>query len=137
MVQFLVPQDTSMNNQELIKLNLEVSASDASEDEIDAMTRQLLSELKETNVESASLVKSGSAPEGTKSVDPVTAGAIAIAVLPGMLSKIIETIQAWVLRGNNRTVKFKGKVAGQTIDFEGSADDLQKLLVTLSKGKKK
>jgi hypothetical protein len=34
-------------------------------------------------------------------------------------------------------VKFKSKVSGQTIDFEGSSEDLQKILATLSKVKKK
>lgn len=121
-----------MDNQELAELNLEISASDVSEDDIDQMTRQLLFELRDTDVESAELVKGGSAPQGTKSVDPVTAGAIAIAVLPTMLPKIIETIQAWLLRDSNRTIKFKGKVAGQIMEFEGSAKDLQKLIDSLS-----
>jgi hypothetical protein len=96
------------------------------------MTRQLLSELRESDVESAELVRVVSMPLGTKSVDPVTAGAIAIAVLPPMLSKIIETLQAWLLRNSNRAVKFKGKVAGQAVEFEGSAEDLQKLIIALS-----
>jgi hypothetical protein len=124
-----------MDNQELIELNLEVSASDATGEEIDRLTRQLLTELKQTSVESAELVKGGSAPLGTKSIDPITAGAIAIAVLPPMLTKIIETLQSWLMRDTNRKIKFKGKVAGQVIEFEGSAEDLQKLIETLS-GKK-
>ncbi len=125
-------------NKELVELNLQVSVNEeASEDDLDRITRQLLSELREMDVESAELVASEAAPEGTKSVDPVTAGAIAIAVLPAMLPKIIEAIQAFVLRGSNRTVKFKGKLEGQTVEFEGSADDFQKLLVTLSNRKKK
>jgi len=124
-----------MDNQELTELKLEISASDASEDELDRLTRQLLAELRETDVESAELVKGGTAPAGTKAIDPVTAGAIAIAVLPSMLTKIIETIQAWLLRDSSRKIKFKGKVAGQVIEFEGSTDDLQKLIASLS-GKK-
>jgi len=41
-------------------------------------------------------------------------------------------IQAWASRGQGRTVKFKG----MGIEFEGSSEDLHKLLETLSKGKK-
>lgn len=126
-----------MDISKLTQLNLEISAGDATVEDIDRMTRQLLSELRNMDVESAELTKDSPAPAGTKSVDPVTAGAIAIAVLPTVLPKVVEAIQAWVLRGNNRTVKFKGKVAGQAIEFEGSAEELHKLLVTLSKGKKK
>ncbi len=122
-----------MDNQELVKLDLEISVGDATEEEIDRLTRQLLAELQQTNVESAELVKGGSAPAGTKSMDPVTAGALAIAVLPSMLTKIIETLQAWLMRDRTRKIKFKGKVAGQVIEFEGPAEDLQKLIETLSK----
>jgi hypothetical protein len=82
------------------------------------------------------LVKSGPAPHGAKSVDPITTGAIAIAVLPTFLPKIVEAVQAWALRGSNRTVKFKGKIKGQVIEFEGSSEDLEKILEILSKGKK-
>jgi hypothetical protein len=125
-----------MSNSETIQLNLEVSASDATEAEIDRMTRQLLSELRETDVESAELAKGGAAPRGSKG-DPVTIGSIALVVLPTMLPKVVDVVQAWALRGNNRTVKFKGKIGGKTIEFEGSSEEFQKLLTTLEKGKKK
>jgi hypothetical protein len=121
-----------MDNQEFTELSLEISASDASQDDIDRMTRQLLSELREMDVESAELVASEAAPAGTKSVDPVTVGAIVIAVLPNMLPKLMDMIQAWAMRGSNRAVKFKGMVAGQVMEFEGSAEDLQKLIASLS-----
>jgi hypothetical protein len=121
-----------MDNQELAKLSLEISASDASEDDIDRMTRQLLSELREMDVESAELVASEAAPGGTKSAGSVTAGAIAVEVFPGMLPKIMDMIQAWMMRDSGRSVKFKGMVAGQAIELEGSAEDLQKLLAALS-----
>jgi hypothetical protein len=124
-----------MDQPKLTQLNLEISASGATVEDIDRMTRQLLSELRELDVESAELAKGGRAPDGTKSLDPVTIGSIAIAVLPTALPKVVEAIQAWVLRGSNRTVKFKGKVGGQAIEFEGPADDLQRLLTKLSEGK--
>jgi hypothetical protein len=60
-------------------------------------------------------------------------GAIAIAVLPAAIPSLIALLQAWLLRGQGRTVKFKGK----GIEFEGSPEELQKLLATLDKGKTK
>lgn len=126
-----------MDISKLIQLNLEVSASDASVDDIDQMTRQLVTELRGMDVESVELAKGGRAPDGTKSVDPVTIGSIVIAVLPTALPKVVDAIQAWTSRGSTRTVKFKGKVAGQAIEFEGSAEDLHKLLEKLERGKKK
>jgi hypothetical protein len=126
-----------MDNPQLTELQLEISASDTTTEDIDQITRQLLRELRELDVESAELVKGDRAPDGTKSLDPVTIGSIAIAVLPTALPKVVDAIQAWVLRDNHRTVKFKGKVGGQAIEFEGSAEDLQRILTKLSKGNKK
>jgi hypothetical protein len=126
-----------MATENIIELELEISIEDAQEDYLDEATRQLLSELRETNVESVRLATSGVVPAGTKSIDPVTTGAIAIAVLPTFLPKVIDAVQAWAMRGNGRTVKFKGKVGGQMVEFEGHSEDLEKLISTLTKRKKK
>jgi len=124
-----------MTDQPITRLDLELSVVDSSPEEIDALTRQLLSELRDLDIESADLVRGGSAPDGTKAVDPVTIGSLAVAVLPGLLPKLLDFIKDWAGRGQGRAVKFKGKVAGQTIQFEGSADDLQKLIISLSQNK--
>lgn len=97
----------------------------------------MLSERSQLDIESAELGKDGHAPSGTQSVDPVTIGSIAIAVLPAALPKVVEAIQAWALRGSNRAVKFEGKVGDPAIEFEGSAEDLQKILRQLAGGKKR
>ena len=91
-----------MDNPELTQLNIEISASDATEADIDWMTRQLLSELRELDVESAELTKGNSAPAGTKG-DPFTIGSIAIQVLPAVLPSIIGLVQAWASRGQGRS----------------------------------
>lgn len=122
-----------MNSSALMLLDLQISAADASDEELDALARQLLDELRDQDVESARLGQGAAAPEGTKAVDPVTIGALAIAVLPTFLPKVVEFIQAWAIRGQGRAVKFKGQVAGQPFEFEGSAEDLQKLLAALSR----
>ena len=121
-----------MDNPELTELNIEVLANDSTEEELDRMTRQLLSELRELNVESAKLIKGGPAPKGSKG-DPVTIGSIAVEVLPLAIPGVITLVQAWVSRGQGRTVKFKGK----GFEFEGSPEEFQKLLTTLEKGQKK
>jgi len=122
-----------MNETGKAEFYIEVSAADATEEDIDRMTRQLLSELRETDVESAELAKGEEAPHGTKSGDAVTMGAIVISTLPTVLPAVISLVQSWTARGQGRTVKFKGK----GIEFEGSAEELQKLLTRLERGKKK
>jgi hypothetical protein len=126
-----------MDNPELSNLNIEISASDATEEELDRMTRQLLSELRETDVESAELAKGGDAPSGTKSGDPVTMGSIVISALPAFLPAVVALVQAWSAREQGRTVKFKGRVGREVIEFEGSPDEFQKLLAKMDMGKKK
>jgi len=121
-----------INSDNPIKLEIEVLAEDATEEELDKLTRNLLSELKETDVESATLMSIGSAPEGSKG-DPITIGTLAITALPIVLPSVIDVIKGWASRGKGRIVKFKGK----GIEFEGSPEELQKLLKSLEKGKKK
>jgi len=86
------------NNQ--AEFQIEVSATNATDEELDRMTRQLLSELRELNVESAELAKGGMAPQGTKSMDPILIGNIAIAVLPAVLPSVIGLVTSL---GNSRT----------------------------------
>ncbi len=126
-----------MDELEPIQLNLQISVEDATGDEIDQLARRLLAELREMDVESAELAAGGPVPAGSKSAEAITAGAVIMSVLPAALPKIIDFIQAWAMRGRGRTVKFNGRIAGQAIEFEGSPEDLQGLLKTLQKGKRR
>jgi len=119
-----------VNGNEKLALDFEVIVPDATEEELDSNTHQLLSELKELNVESADLAKGESALSGSKG-DPITIGTIALEVLPVALPGVIAFVQAWVMSGQARTVKFKGN----GIEFEGSPEELQNLLATLQQGK--
>jgi len=47
------------------------------------------------------------------------------------LPKIVDFIQAWSMRGQGRVVKFKGKVGGQDLEFEGTAAELKSVLEAL------
>jgi hypothetical protein len=120
-----------MNNPDFTQLYIEISASDATAEDIDLMTRQLLSELRETNVESAELISGGEVPLGAKAGDAFTIGSIVISALPTVLPIVVGLVQAWAARGEGRTVKFKGQIGGRVIEFEGSAEDLQKLIPSL------
>lgn len=122
-----------MSTEELMEFEVEVLAQDTTAEDLDRMTRNLLKELRQTDAESVRLLSVGSAPEGSKSGEAVTAGMLALEVLPAVLPGVISLVQAWIARGHGRTVKFKGR----GIEFEGSPEELQKLLAILEKGKKK
>ena len=121
-----------MESSDPVQLNIEVSANDASEDEIDRMARHLLFELRELDIESAQLAEGGPAPIGSKG-DAITMGAIVLQVLPAVLPSVLGLLQAWMTRGQGRTIKFKGL----GIEFEGSREEFQKVLEMLSKGGEK
>jgi len=63
----------------------------------------------------------------------VTVGMLALEVLPAAAPGLIAMVQAWVMRGQGRTVKFKGK----GFEFEGSPEEFDKFLSTFQKKSKK
>ncbi len=73
-----------MTTEDPIKLEIEILAKDTTEEDLDMLTRNLLKELRETDVTSANLVSIGTAPEGSKG-DPVTIGTLALEALPAVL----------------------------------------------------
>jgi hypothetical protein len=109
-----------------VQFSIEVYEKDAAVEHIDEMTRQLLSELRDMDVESAELTKGEPAPKGSKG-DAMTIGSIAVAVLPAFLPNIISMVQDWAGRGHGRTVKFKG----MGIEFEGSPEEFQAIMSSL------
>jgi hypothetical protein len=118
------------NNQ--VEIEVQVGIPDATEEEVDQLTRRLLLEIRDLDVESAELTGVEHAPIGAKG-DPVTLGSIAIAVLPSTVPSVIALVQAWATRGKDRTVKYKCK----DFEFEGSPEELHKLLAESPKGRKK
>ena len=121
-----------MTTDQPIKFEIEVGARDVSEEDLDEMTRNLLNELRGSDALSADLVSAGAAPQGTKG-DLVTVGMLALEVLPAAAPSLIAMVQAWIMRGHGRTVKFKGK----GFEFEGSPEEFEKFLATFQKKSKK
>ena len=120
-----------MTTEEPLEFEIEVLAENTSEEDLDKMTRNLLRELKEnTKVAEPKLVSVGSAPAGSKGDALAT---LTMTALPIFLPSVVDIIKSWAMRGQGRTVKFKGR----GIEFEGSPEELQKLLKSLEKEKKK
>lgn len=115
-----------MEDTDKAEFEIQVQIEDATDEELDRSTRQLLSEMRDLNVESAELTKGEAAPEGSKG-DPGILGSIVVSALPTVLPAVVALVQSWSMRGHGRTVKFKGR----GIEFEGSPEELQKLLVSL------
>jgi hypothetical protein len=106
------------HNQELhLYLEMDIGA-DVGDDELDLQTRSLRRELLELGAGSAELLRSQSAPAGTKSVEAVTLGSLALVVLPDFLPKLVEHLQSWTQSDQNRRVKIKTQVGDRSIELE-------------------
>jgi hypothetical protein len=110
---------------------------DYSTEELDRLTRLLLKEIQELDVESVELEKGEQLPEGTKSGELVTLGSLVVVLLPAVVPKVIELLQAWSTRADNRIVKIKAQVEDRSIEVEYSpatmsTDELKRLVNSLS-----
>ncbi len=121
-----------MDDSNASELSLLIACDGATEEELDRLTRQLLYQLREVPIESAELTAGPAAPSGTKG-DPIALGSIVVQSLPSVLPAVIGLVQSWVAGGPGRTVKFKSK----DFEFEGSPEELQKILATYRGGKKR
>ena len=122
-----------MTTDEPIKLELEILAENATDSDLYQMATNLYQAVRDSNVEDVQHLRTGSAPKGAKIGEVVAIGSLAVEVLPKVLPDLFGLIKDWSARGRNRTVKFKGR----GIDFEGTPDDLEKLLKIIDKRKKR
>ncbi len=118
-------------------LNID-AGTDADAEELDRLTRQLRDELQELpEVESVDLLRGGIAPKGTKAADPITLGALVLAILPNAIPKVLEVLNGWSMRGENRKVRIKTQVGDRSVEVEYnpttmSQAELKQLVETLS-----
>jgi len=109
-----------MSNARHLTLEI-VGGQETDAEELDRLTRQLRDEIAEVGVESLEMTRAGPPPPGAKSADALTLGALAIAVLPAVAPKLIETVQAWTHRGGeSRTVRIKTQVGDRSVEVEFS-----------------
>ena len=91
---------------------------DISVEEYAQLTRALLVQLKNLDVESVGLVRSQAAPSAGAKGDPFTVGALVIVAVQAALPKVMEFLQAWSLRGHGHTVKIKVQRGKQSAEIE-------------------
>ena len=87
-------------------------------DQLDLATRNLREELYDLGVDSAEILSAGEAPAGAKSAEAVTVGALAVAVLPTFLPRLVEYLQSWCMRAENRKVRIKTQVGDRSVEVE-------------------
>jgi len=92
--------------------------TDVDTEKLSQLTGYLRSELEDMDIESVTDVRDQAVPSGAKVVDPLTAGALIVAVLPTVLPKVMEFLQAWSLRGEGHTMKIKAQRGDRSVEVE-------------------
>ncbi|HEY6182081.1 MAG TPA: hypothetical protein VIW67_07540 [Terriglobales bacterium] len=102
-----------------IALQLQVDSGNVlTPDELDRVTRSLRHDLSEQDVQSVEFSRDAKVPAGAKSAEAVALGSLAVAVLPVAIPKVIEFLRDWLMRGENRTLKLKLQVGGNSAEIE-------------------
>jgi hypothetical protein len=99
-------------------------------EDVERLTRQLRAELSQLDLDSVSLVAAAPAPDGAKAVDPITMGAIVVALSAsgGVFPSVIETVRDWLNRHAARH-RISVTIDGDTIVLEkATAGQRQDLL---------
>ena len=100
------------------RLILEVSSAGADEEELDRATRQLLDEVRESDVQSAAVVAGEAAPGGAKAGGIEILGTLAVEVLPAMIPALFGLLRDWARRRNGRSVKVKAQFDHRELELE-------------------
>ncbi len=103
----------------LLEFSLHLNLINSDDEELQRATRQLFFELQDTDIESVKTITAGSAPQGTKAIDPILLGALAVAVTPTMVTKFLEFLHAWAMRKEGHTIKLKVQTKeGASLEIE-------------------
>ena len=125
-----------MTELEPIELQIELSSEGSNAEDLDKITRSLIGELRQTNIEEVSMVRQGPAPHGAKSPGLEVVGIIAVAVLPKALEITLDLFVAWAKRKQGRNIKVTTRMEGKVFEIEGSLEEVEKALAQLAKRKK-
>lgn len=121
---------------------VEVVLDGGDTNELDALTRQLRMEMEELNIDSIESVSAGPAPHGTKAIDLLVIGQMAVTLAPTIVPPLFGLLKSWVERKPSTPVKIKVKVGRRTAQIEydptrTSAKDLEAIMKALNKSVKK
>lgn len=119
-------------------LFVELSVDGGDPAELDELTRQLVGEVNELNVEQVEQVSAGDAPEGSKALDMAAIGELAVTLAPSLIGPLFDLLKSWVERKPSTPVKVRVRVGKRTAQIEydptrTSARDLEALIKTLNK----
>jgi hypothetical protein len=96
------------------------------ENELDELTRHLLSEIRPREVETVALKTAPTDLTGRKSGEAVNIGAIIVTILPAALPGLIAFLKEWCMRSKDRSIKIIRRSGDQQIELEFNLDGIAK-----------
>jgi len=106
--------------EQLIQIALNINAEpDTDTEELMELTLRLRQELLELDLESVELVTEEEIPQGSKVVEPVSWGTIAVNLVAagGVITTFINVIQSWVTRNERQSITLK--MGGDKLQITG------------------
>jgi hypothetical protein len=106
--------------QQSAALRVRIEAPDLDDEEMDRLTRQLWSELRDnTDADRVELVETTESPMGTKGATALDLGIVAVQVLPTAVPSVISAIRGWTARKPRQTaMKVSVKVENRELSLE-------------------
>ncbi|GAA4604291.1 hypothetical protein BJY16_004942 [Actinoplanes octamycinicus] len=103
---------------------------ESDESEADRVVRRLRSELDDLDVDAVRPMPDGAVPAGAKGADPVTVGALLVALSAsgGVFTTLVGTLGAWLDRQSGRH-RITVTVGGDSIELERATAAEQKALI--------
>jgi hypothetical protein len=98
-------------------------------EELYELAMQLRAELLELDIECADRMTAGQAPPDTRAGEVLLAGALTVmlAQSSGLLTKLIETVQSWISRGGERSVRLE--IDDDVLEVTGITREDQRKLI--------
>lgn len=103
---------------------------ESDQEELERLSRGLRAELVELDVDSVRAAAAESVPAGAKAADPVTIGAIIVALSAsgGVFTSLVETLRDWLGRTTGRH-RITLTIDGDTIEIERATAREQRALI--------
>ncbi|MCC5032160.1 hypothetical protein DMH02_002505 [Streptomyces sp. WAC 00631] len=103
-------------------------AADAEESE--RLTTRLRAELRGLDIDTLQVLADGAPPEGAKAVDPVTAGAVVLALSApgGILTSLVGLLQDWLGRQSARH-RVSVTIDGDTVELEQATPEERRQVI--------
>lgn len=118
-----------MSVSEHADLQIKLSLGDADPVAVDEATSRLRKELLMLDVDGVNRQSAGEAPPGTRGAELIELGGLIVTLArnTGAIAAVVRSLQSWVARGHDRTIKLE--LDGDAIEVSGiSSADQERLI---------